>query len=115
MKRRNSLVFHFWLALNGLVLTGVLTISGLYFWMESTHLENSLKNEGMTAANTLNSAIGLYMLQGKYTEISPLTYSLQSEPNIAYVIVKDKEGITINQKGDTTIDKKKVIVEKASA
>ena len=46
MKWRNSLVFRFWLALNGLVLTGVLTISGLYLWRESVHLENSLKNEG---------------------------------------------------------------------
>lgn len=112
MKWRNSLIFQFWLALNGLVLTGVLTISGLYFWLESTHLEKSLKNEGITAANMLNSAIGLYMLQGKYSEISPLTYSLQSEPNIAYVIVKDKEGITVNQKGDTTIDKDKIMIEK---
>ena len=52
------------------------------------------------------------MLQGNYSQISPLTYSLQSEPNIAYVVVKDKEGITVNQKGDTTIDKEKIMVEK---
>lgn len=112
MKWRNSLVFQFWLALNGLVLTAVLTISGLYLWRESNHLENNLKNEAITGANTLNSAIGLYMLQEKYSLISPLTYSLQSEPNIAYVIVRDKEGITVNQKGNTTIDKDKIIVEK---
>lgn len=90
----------------------VLTISGLYFWRESTHLENSLKNEGITAANTLNSAIGLYMLQGNYSEISPLTYSLQSSSNIAYVVVRDTEGITINQKGDTTIDIENLLIEK---
>lgn len=112
MKWRNSLVFHFWFALNGIVLIAVLTISGLYLWRESTHLEDSIKNEGITAANTLNSAIGLYMLQEKYSQISPLTYSLQSEPNIAYVIIKDKEGITVNQKGNTTIDKDKIMVEK---
>lgn len=112
MKWRNSLVFHFWFALNGIVLIAVLTISVLYLWRESTHLEDSIKNEGITAANTLNSAIGLYMLQEKYSQISPLTYSLQSEPNIAYVIIKDKEGITVNQKGNTTIDKDKIMVEK---
>ena len=39
-------------------------------------------------------------LKSDYAKISPLTYSLQSEPNIAYVIVKDQEGTTINQKGD---------------
>ena len=107
MKWRNSLFFRFWLALNGLVLTGVLTISGLYLYRESMHLENSLKNEAITAANTLNSAIGLYMLEGKYSQISPLTYSLQSEPNIAYVIVKDKDGITVNQKGIPRLIKRK--------
>lgn len=112
MKWHNSLAFRFWLALNGLVLTAVLTISAMYLWRETTNLEDSLKNEGITAATTLNSAIGLYMLQGNYSQISPLTYSLQNEPNIAYVIVKDKEGRTVNQKGDTLIDKEKIIVEK---
>lgn len=112
MNRRNSLVFYFWLTLNGLVLTAVFTISGFHLWREYAHLEESLKNEGITAANTLNSAIGLYMLQEKYSEISPLTYSLQSEPNIAYVIVKDTNGITVNQKGDTTIDTHDIIIEK---
>ena len=68
----------------------------------TNHLEEKLKDEAITAANTLNSAIGLYMLEGDYAKISPLTYSLQSEPNIAYVIVKDKEGTTINQKGART-------------
>lgn len=112
MKWHNSLVFRFWLALTGIVLTGVLTISGLYFLRESTHLENSLKDEGITAANTLNSAIGLYMLEGKYSQISPLTYALQSQPNIAYVIVKDREGTKVNQKGNIGIDKDEIMVEK---
>lgn len=114
MKWRNSIVFRFWLSLNSLVLTVVLTISGLYLIRESTHLENSLKNEAITAATMLNSAIGLYMLEGQYTQISPLIYSLQSEPNIAYVIVKDKEGITVNQKGDISIDKDEVTIETAT-
>lgn len=112
MKWSNSLFFRFWLALNGLVLTAVLTINVYNFWRESLHLESSLKSEGVTAANTLNSAIGLYMLQGNYSDISPLTYSLQSSPNIAYVIVRDTEGITINQKGDTTINQENIMVEK---
>lgn len=111
MKRRNSLVFCFWLTLNGLILTALLTTSGFHFWREYNHLKDALKNEGITAANTLNSAIGLYMLQENYSEISPLTYSLQSEPNIAYVIVKDSNGITVNQKGETTTEKA-VIIEK---
>ena len=100
MKWKNSLVFRIGVAINILVLTGVLTISAVYLWRETNHLEENLKDEAITAANTLNSAIGLYMLEGDYAKISPLTYSLQSEPNIAYVIVKDKEGTTINQKGD---------------
>ena len=112
MKWHNSLASRFWIALNGLVLVAVLTISGLYLWRETQNLEENLKHEAMTAANTLNSAIGLYMLQGDYSQISPLTYSLQDEPNIAYVIVRDKEGVTVNQKGNTTIDKETLMVEK---
>ncbi|WP_428911433.1 EAL domain-containing protein [Niallia sp. Krafla_26] len=101
MKRRNSLVFHIWIAINSIVLTGVLTISVVYLWRETTHLEDSLRNEAITAANTLNSVIGLYILEEDYSKITPLTYSLQSEPNIAYVIVRDQFGTTINQKGET--------------
>ncbi len=112
MKWHNRLAFRFWLAFNSLVLIGIFTFSGLNLWQESTHLEALLRNEGVTAANTLNSAIGLYMLQEDYSHISPLAYSLLSEPNIAYVIVKDKDGVTVNQKGETTIDKKNIIVEK---
>jgi len=104
MKWNRGLVFQFWLAMNSLVLISVLTISGLYAWRETTHLEESLKNEGMTAAKTLNSAIGLSMLEEDYSNLSPLTYSLQSEPNIAYVIIRDKEGTTVNQKGETTVE-----------
>lgn len=114
MKWLNSLAFRFWLAINSLVLTGVLLLSGIYYQRESANLENSLRNQGYAAAKTLNSAIGLYMLEGDYSHISPLTYSLLSEPNIAYVIVKDKGGITVDQKGETTIDKDLIIIEKES-
>ena len=114
MKWHNSLAFRFWIAINSIVLIGVLTISTLYFVRESSHLEESLKNEAITAANTLNSAVGLYMLEGDYSKISPLTYSLQSEPNIAYVIVRDLEGTTINQKGETEIDRANVMVHTVS-
>ena len=100
MKWTNSLVFRIWLSINIPVLTAVLTISGLYFWREASHLEETIKNEALTVANILNSAIGLYMLEGDYAKISPLTYSLQSEPNIAYVIVRDTEGMAIKQKGE---------------
>lgn len=112
MKWPNNLAFRFWLAINSLVLTGVLTISGLYFYRESSHLEDRLRNEGITAANTLNSAIGLYMLEEDYSKISPLTYSIQSEPNIAYIVVRDKEGLTINQKGDALTNPDQLLVEK---
>ncbi len=105
MKWFNSLAFRFWLAINSLVLTGILAISGIYFGRESANLENSLRNQGVTAANTINSAIGLYMMEGNYSFITPLAYSLVSEPNIAYVIVKDKDGSTVNQKGDVPLDK----------
>jgi diguanylate cyclase (GGDEF)-like protein len=112
MKFINKLSFRIWFAINTIVLTGVLTLSGLYLHRESSQLENSLKNEGITSANTLNAAIGLYMLRGEYSKISPLTYSLQSRPNIAYVIVRDKEGTTINQKGETSIDKQHLMITK---
>lgn len=112
MRWSNRLIFRIWLSINSLVLTGVLTISGLYFSREASHLEENIKNEALTAANILNSAIGLYMLEGDYARISPLTYSLQSEPNIAYVIVRDIEGTTINQKGETTINQEKLMIKK---
>lgn len=112
MRWSNRLIFRIWLSINSLVLTGVLTISGLYFSREASHLEENIKNEALTAANILNSAIGLYMLEGDYARISPLTYSLQSEPNIAYVIVRDIEGATINQKGETTINQEKLMIKK---
>jgi diguanylate cyclase (GGDEF)-like protein len=107
MQWLNSLAFRFWLAINILVLTGTLAISGIYFGRESANLEDSLKNQGITAANTINSAIGLYMMKGDYSFITPLAYSLVSEPNIAYVIVRDKNGTTVNQKGDVPMDKDK--------
>ena len=71
MKWKNSLVFRIGVAINILVLTGVLTISAVYLWRETNHLEEKLKDEAITAANTLNSAIGLYMLEGDYAKISP--------------------------------------------
>ena len=52
------------------------------------------------------------MMKEDFSYITPLAYSLLSEPNIAYVIVKDKEGITVNQKGETTIDKANIFIEK---
>lgn len=107
MRWLNSLAFRFWLSINIIVLTGTLVLSGIYFGRESANLEDSLKKQGVTAANTINSAIGLYMMKGDYSFITPLAYSLVSEPNIAYVIVKDKEGTTVNQKGDAPMDKDK--------
>jgi nitrogen fixation/metabolism regulation signal transduction histidine kinase len=107
MRWLNSLAFRFWLSINIIVLTGTLVLSGIYFGRESANLEDSLKKQGVTAANTINSAIGLYMMKGDYSFITPLAYSLVSEPNIAYVIVRDKEGTTVNQKGDATMDKDK--------
>ena len=74
-------------------------------------LRNALRNEGITAANTINSVIGLHMLEGDYSQITPLAYSLLSEPNIAYVIVRDNDGIIVNQKGKTAINKEDVIIE----
>lgn len=112
MKWRNSLTFRFWLALNSFVLIGILTISSFYYWKESANLENSLKNQGITAAKTLNSAIGLYMLKGNYSNVTPLAYSLLSQPNIAYVKVQDHGGATVVQKGEITIDKNDVYIEK---
>lgn len=112
MTWHNKLAFRFWLAINSLVLTGIISFSAINLYQESSHLEKALKNEGTTAANTLNSAIGLYMLKEDYSQITPLAYSLLSEPNIVYVRIKDIEGKTVIQKGNTAIEKEKIIVEK---
>lgn len=114
MKWLNSLAFRFWLAINGLVLIGILAMSSIYYLRESANLENSLKNQGITAANTLNSAIGLYMMKQDYSSITPLTYSIMDQPNIAYVIVRDLSGATINQEGEAYLDQNKdnFLVEK---
>ncbi|WP_147533418.1 EAL domain-containing protein [Bacillus marasmi] len=112
MTWHNKLAFRFWLAINSLVLTGIISFSAMNLYQESSHLENALRNEGTTAANTLNSAIGLYMLKEDYSQITPLAYSLLTEPNIAYVRIKDIEGNTVIQKGNTSIDKEAIIIEK---
>jgi diguanylate cyclase (GGDEF)-like protein len=112
MNWHNKLAFRFWLAINGLVLTGIFSFSAINLIQETSHLENALKAEGVTAANTLNSAIGLYMLQEDYSQITPLVYSLLSEPNIAFVRITDNEGKIVVQKGETMIDKNEVLVEK---
>ena len=112
MKWHHRFTFRFWLAINVLVFTGIISFNVANYWKESSQLEKALRNEGITAANTFNQAIGLYMLQGNYSLISPLAYALVSGPNIAYVIVKDKDGITVNQKGETTIDDENIIKEK---
>lgn len=112
MKRLNSIAFRFWLTMNIIVLIGITAISLVHLIKETNHLENTLKNEGITAANTLSSAIGLNMLKGEYSQISPLAYSVLDQPNMKYVIIKDIEGRIINQKGETSDSDKKVIVEK---
>jgi diguanylate cyclase (GGDEF)-like protein len=112
MKWLNKLPFRFWLAINSLVLTGILAFSTINLFQETRHMENALRSEGITAANTLNSAIGLYMLKGEYLEITSLAYSLLDEPNICFVRIKDKEGKTVIQKGKTAITKEEMIIEK---
>lgn len=113
MKRLNSIAFRFWLTMNIIILIGITAISLVHLFKESNHLETTLKNEGITAANTLSSAIGLNMLKGDYSQISPLAYSLLDQPNMKYVIIKDIDGRIINQKGETSdTNKNRIIVEK---
>lgn len=112
MNWHNKLAFRFWLAINGLVLTGIFAFSLINLVQENSHLEHALRTQGITAANTLNSAIGLYMLKEDYSQIMPLAYSVLSEPNIAYVRINDSNGITVVQTGKTTIEKDKIIIEK---
>ncbi|WP_027417066.1 EAL domain-containing protein [Aneurinibacillus terranovensis] len=101
MKWSNHFAFRLWIAINTLIVTGVILLGGLYLWMESRHLEGFLRNEGITAANFLSSAIGLDMMKGNYDQISPLVYSLLDQPNVQYVIVRDTAGTVVNQKGET--------------
>ncbi|MDQ0155525.1 EAL domain-containing protein [Robertmurraya andreesenii] len=110
MKWFNSIAFRFWLTMNILILTAVLCISSFYLWKESSQLEESLKNEAISMANTLGSAIGLSMLKENYAEISPLAYSLIDQPDVKYVKIRNVEGRVINQKGETLDDPKKVMV-----
>jgi diguanylate cyclase (GGDEF)-like protein len=112
MNFHHRMAFRFWLAINSLVLTGIISFNGVNYWREAEGFEDALRNEGITAANTFNSAIGLFMLQEDYSQIAPLAYSLLSGPNIAYVIVKDKNGTTVNQKVETVINKENIISEK---
>lgn len=100
----NNFAFRFWLAMNSLFLVVILLLSSLFLWFESNQLEKILRNEGTSVANTLSSAIGLLMLNGDYAKISPLAYSLLDQPNVEYVIIRDGEGIVINQKGETIAD-----------
>lgn len=111
MNWSNSIVFRFWLAMNALVFTLIFCLGGVYLWAESRHLDTALRSEGITAANTLNSAIGLFMLKEQYEQISPLAYSLLSQPNVQYVIVRDAAGRIVNQKGET-VGQNNVLVEK---
>ncbi|WP_017754248.1 EAL domain-containing protein [Calidifontibacillus oryziterrae] len=100
-EKSNKLSFRIWLSMNILVLLGIISLSSIYLFNESRHIEESLRTEGRTAASTLSSAIALSMLQEDFSAISPLAYSLLEQPNIQYVIVKDKDGTIVNQKGDT--------------
>ncbi|MFB6469474.1 EAL domain-containing protein [Cytobacillus sp. Hz8] len=113
MKWLNSIAARIWLTMNIIVLIGIVAISLVHLIKETDHLETNLRNEGITAANTLSSAIGLNMLKGDYSQISPLAYSLLDQPNMKYVIIKDIDGRVINQKGETSFaNKNQIIVEK---
>lgn len=111
MKWLNSIAVRFWLTLNILILFAVFITSTIHLWKENTHLENFLKTEAQTIANTLASAIGLSMLEGDYSEISPLAYSLIDQPDVKYVTISDVDGNIINQKGETLDDSEGIMVE----
>lgn len=112
MKWFNSIAFRFWLTMNILILIAVLTTSSIYLWKENNHLEDYLRTEAHSIANTLGSAIGLSMLEGEYSEISPLAYSLVDQPDVEYVKISDADGTVINQKGETLDSNMNLMVER---
>ncbi|MBE3555000.1 MAG: diguanylate cyclase, partial [Thermicanus sp.] len=105
MKWYQGIAFRFALAMNLLVLVAMILISTLYLFTESKKLEDTLREEGVTIAETIGSAIGKSMLSGEYGAIGPLAYSLVSHPNVQYVIIRDPAGTVINQKGETVTDR----------
>lgn len=111
MKWLNSISFRFWITMNILILIAVMGTSLIYLWKESNQLEASLKNEAISMANTLGSAIGLSLLEEDYTNISPLAYSLIDQPDVKYVKIRDANGKVINQKGETLDESEKVMIE----
>lgn len=107
-----SIAFRFWVTFNFLSIVAILSVGGLYLWSETNKLEDALRSEAQTAATTLNSAIGLSMLQEDYSQISPHAYSLLDQPNVQYVIIRDEYGNVVNQKGETLNTNNEIIVEK---
>ena len=82
MKNFNNIAFRFWLTINLFFLSAILLLSSLFLWIETNNLEKALRDEGITAANTLSSAISNYMLKEDYAYLSPLAYSLLDHPNV---------------------------------
>lgn len=112
MKWLNSIAFRFWLTINVLILIAIVTTSTIYLLKENHQLEKFLQNQASSIANTLGSAIGLSMLQGDYSEISPLAYSLIDQPDVQYVKIKDEDGNIINQKGETLDNSERLMVKR---
>lgn len=104
MKGTDSIRFRFWIAMNTLILAGVLASGLLFFWSSNQYLEKSLRSEGITAINTLGSAIAFSMLKEEYGDISPLAYSMLDHSNVQYVIIRDLNGRVVNQKGEIFTD-----------
>lgn len=102
MKWFNSIAFRIWLVTNILILSGVSALSITFYFKEKSNLEFALRSEGKTAANTLSSAIALSMLEEDYSQMTPMVYALLDQPHIQYVIVQDKNGNVVNQKGEKT-------------
>lgn len=111
MKGIDSIRFRFWIAMNALIITGILASGLLFFWNANQYLEKSLRNEGITAINTLGSAVALSMLKEEYGNISPLAYAMMDHSNVQYVIIRDLQGVVVNQKGET-MDEDQLLVEK---
>lgn len=100
MKWTKTTTFRYWLAIMFSSLMGIILLASIYIWKETTHLETSLRTEGISAANTLGSGIGLAMLKQEYSQITPLTYSLLEQPHVQYVIIRDQQGHVVSQKGE---------------
>ncbi|RSK29017.1 EAL domain-containing protein [Bacillus sp. HMF5848] len=99
MRWINSLGFRIWLAINVLIIITIISLSSINMLLENERIKETIQNQGVTVSNTLSSLVGVSMLRGEYSHIHPITQSLVKNPDIQYIVVRDRYGTIIDEKG----------------